>query len=111
MLQSPYLPTKTVVYDQATGQSRLLPFRPTSMNDDVDVHQPHMLQAYVLVRLQRFAYVFAQRINPNLTPEQVEYATADALNLLSTLGDPAGMLPPQALRLVLRHDCLCVRAR
>lgn len=56
--------------------------------------------------MQRFAYAFARRINPAMPKEQIDYVTAEILHAMAAMAEPIQMLPPQNLRLVLRHDCL-----
>ena len=63
-------------------------------------------QAYTNAKLQRFAYAFAQRLNPNLSKEQIDYVANEALHAISAMAEPAPAVPQQNLRLVLRHDCL-----
>lgn len=65
-----------------------------------------ILQAYTLQRLQHFAHLFARRINPTLTREQVDYVTNECLQSMAALQEPMAAIPQQNLRLVLRHDCL-----
>eukprot|EP00882_Tetradesmus_deserticola_P009713 GHRQ01010257.1.p2 GENE.GHRQ01010257.1~~GHRQ01010257.1.p2 ORF type:complete len:141 (+),score=6.64 GHRQ01010257.1:254-676(+) len=64
------------------------------------------LQAYANAKIQRFAYMFANRLNPNLTKEQIDYVAADTMHNMAAMQEPIQMMPQQNLRLVLRHDCL-----
>jgi hypothetical protein len=63
------------------------------------------LQAYANAKIHRFAYMFANRLNPNLTKEQIDYVTAETMHM-AAMQEPIQMMPQQNLRLVLRHDCL-----
>lgn len=65
-----------------------------------------ILQAYTLQRLQHFAHLFARRVNPQLTSEQVDYVANEVLQATAAMQEPVAAIPQQNLRLVLRHDCL-----
>ncbi|WIA18162.1 hypothetical protein OEZ85_009637 [Tetradesmus obliquus] len=71
----------------------LRPFRP-------------QVEAYANAKIQRFAYMFANRLNLNITKEQIDYVTAETMHNMAAMQEPIQMMPQQNLRLVLRHDCL-----
>jgi hypothetical protein len=64
------------------------------------------MQAYTLQRLQHFAHLFARRINPSLTRDQIDYVTNEVLQSTAAMQEALPAVPQQNLRLVLRHDCL-----
>lgn len=66
---------------------------------------PCRLQNVVQTRLHRFAHVFARRLNPQLTREQVDYLYREAVHMMATMMEPTAGITQQNLRLVLRHDC------
>lgn len=63
------------------------------------------VQGYTVACIRQFAHQFAARLNPQLTPEQVDMLSNDVLSQMSAMQDPM-MMPQANLRLVLRHDCL-----
>ncbi|KIY96512.1 hypothetical protein MNEG_11449 [Monoraphidium neglectum] len=60
---------------------------------------------YVQARLQKFAFAFARRLAPGLTPQQIDYLCREVASSLQVVAAPVPMLPQHNLRLVLRHDC------
>jgi len=65
-----------------------------------------MVENYVRARLQKFAYAFAGRLNPNLTTEQVDFVANQACAALTQAAAPPPPVVHHNLRLVLRHDCM-----
>ena len=63
-------------------------------------------QEYVRARIIQFAGAFARRINPNLGPQIVQQAAAEAIASLPAPEYGRVAVENRDLQLVFRHDCL-----
>ena len=64
------------------------------------------VQEYVRARIIQFAGAFARRVNPNLAPQIVQQAAAEAIASLPAPEYGRVAVENRDLQLVFRHDCL-----
>ena len=64
------------------------------------------LQEYVRARLIQFAGPFARKLNPKLSPQEVQQAAQEAVASLPSADNGRIALESRDLQLVFRHDCL-----
>ena len=73
------------------------------------LHSPQLRcvsQEYVRARIIQFAGAFARRVNPNLAPQIVQQAAAEAIASLPAPEYGRVAVENRDLQLVFRHDCL-----